>query len=306
MALTLLEIVTDVCEEVGVTSPNAVVSATDEQTIQMLALINRALKFLQTRYEWRRCVVQYVFQTSASVTGLTGDVTANSGVITNISSTASLSAGMIAAGEGLAAGFPSILTVDGPTQITLDMTASTTGTGVALTFSAQDYALPSDFDRMVSDTNFDRTDFWSNVGPKSSQEWQYLNSGLISISPRFRWRMYGNKVRFFSAPGAVYNMVFEYVSNFTVLATAGTVPTKSKFTADTDTCIFADDLITLGLKAYWYRAKGLQWEDTWNEFSDTASIRAAQDTSPPRLSLSPTYGEFLLTPESIPDASWTL
>lgn len=304
MALTLLEIVTDACEEIGITAPNAVVSATDEQTIQMLALCNRTVSFLQRRYEWRRCTVQYGFQTSASVTGITGDLTADSAIITNMSTTTGLSAGMIASGTGLE-GFPSIVSVDSGTQVTLDMAASTAGTAVALTFSTQDYSLPSDFDRMVSDTNFDRTDFWSNVGPKSSQEWQYLNSGLISISPRFRWRLYQNKVRFFSAPAAVYNMVFEYVSRFTVVTTAGTNPTKAKFTVDTDTCIFPDDLVLLGLKAYWYRAKGLAWEDTWQEFTDTASTVAAQDGAPPRLSLSPHYGEFLLTPESIPDGNWT-
>ena len=305
MALTLLDFVTDSCEELGLTAPNAVVGATDEQTIQMLALANRVLQFLQRRYEWRRCTVQYVFQTSDSVTGETGDVTADSAVITNITDTSALAAGMIVAGDGIE-GFPSILTVDSASQITMDMAASTTGTTVALTFSTQDYALPSDYDRMVSDTNFDRTNFWSNIGPKSSQEWQYLNSGLISISPRFRWRLYGNKIRFFSAPAAVYNMVFEYVSTYTVLATVGTSPTKAKFTVDTDTCIFPDDLVILGIKAYWYRAKGLSWQDTWQEFTDTASTAAAQDGAPPRLSLSPQFGEFLLTPESIPDGNWTL
>lgn len=305
MALTLLEIVTDACEEIGVTAPNAVVSATDEQTIQMLALCNRVVQFLQRRFEWRRCTVQYGFQTTASVTGVTGTLAADSPIITSMSSTASLTAGMIASGTGLA-GFPSIVTVDSGTQVTLDMAATIAGTGVALTFSTQDYSLPSDFDRMVSDTNFDRTDFWMNLGPKTSQEWQYLNSGLISISPRFRWRIYQNKIRFFSAPTTVYNFFIEYVSRFTVVTTGGTNPMKAKFTADTDTCIFPDDLVLLGLKAYWYRAKGLGFEDTWLEFTDTASTVAAQDMAPPRRSLSPSVGEFLLTPESIPDGNWSL
>jgi hypothetical protein len=60
-----------------------------------------------------------------------------------------------------------------------------------MTFAKQDYdPMPGGYDRMISDTNWDRTDHWRNLGPKSSQDWQFLQGGIISIGPRERFRIY--------------------------------------------------------------------------------------------------------------------
>ena len=63
----------------------------------------------------------------------------------------------------------------------MTMPATADGSGITLTFAKQDYSLPSDYARMVSDTNWDRTNHWRNLGTKSSQEWQWLQGGVISI-----------------------------------------------------------------------------------------------------------------------------
>lgn len=304
MAYTLLEIVAQVCNEIGITEPSAVVTSTDEQIKQLYALSNRVGLDLVRDYEWRRIVKQYVFQTTAAVT-VTGDLTSGSKVITNMSATGSLSEGMVLSADDIPS-FTQIVSVDSPTQVTVDMPATAAGTTVSLQFATQSYALPSDHDRIVSDTQWDRTDHWSNVGPKSSQEWQFLNGGIVSPGPRFRWRLYGNKIMFFSAPTTVYNFAYEYVSNFWVLATAGTAPTKAKFTADDDTCVFNDDLMILGLKFQWYRAKGLDFAVPLAEFGRSLSYSKAQDTPAPTMSLSPQISPLLITPNSIPDGNWDI
>lgn len=167
--------------------------------------------------------------------------------------------------------------------------------------STSEYDLPADFDRMVPDTHYDRTNDWQNRGPSSSQEWQWLNTGL-STTTQLRWRLYQNKIKFYSTPSAVYTMAFEYVSNLWVLADGGTAPTKSAFSLDTDTCVFHDDLMTTGLKYQWYRAKGLDFEPSLADFNRAKSMRQAQDIPEGAQSLSPRQREHTM----IQEGNWSL
>ena len=186
----------------------------------------------------------------------------------------------------------------------MNQPASASASGVALTFAKQDYAPPADYDRMISDTNWDRTNHWRNLGTKTSQEWQTIQSGLISTGPRERFRIYGNKLRIFPAVTTVYNLSFEYVSNYWVTATGGTAPTKTAFTADTDTCVFQDDLMLAGLKYYFLKAKKLAFGIELDDFNHVLSARKAEDVPAPALSLAPIDVPLLIGPWSISDGSW--
>jgi hypothetical protein len=302
--LTLLELVAQTCNEIGITEPSAVVGSSDTQYKQLLALSNRVGLDLVRDYEWRRLDTIYVFQTTTPYTK-TGTTVLDSETVSGMSDTTNLTAGMIVSGTGIA-DFTEIESVDSGTQITLNMPATAAGTGTTLTFSIQDYALPSGYDRIVSDTSWDRDDHWPNMGPKSAQEWQWLTGGAIAISPQFRWRFYGNKIRFFGAPGSIYSMAFEYISNYWVATSSSANPSKAKFTLDTDVCVFPDDVMVLGLKFQWYKTKGLDWQVPLAEFSRAVSYAKAQDSGAPKLSLAPNFQRQYITLDSVPDASWTL
>ena len=304
MALTLLETIEQACEELGLTAPNAAIGSSDTTVLQYIALVNRLLMDLVRENEWRRITKIHTFRTADSVTA-TGDPTVDTVTVTGMSSTASVSAGMQVSGTGIP-DFTEVASVDSGSQITMSMAATATGNDVTLTFSTQDFALPSDFDRIVSATNWDRSDHWMNLGPKSSQEWQWLNGGSISTAPRFRWRLYRNVMRFFPAPADVYNMAYEYVSNWTVIPAAGTHPTKARVTVDTDTFVFTDDVMVLGLKYLWKKTKGLDFAVELAEFLRAMSYCKAQDEGNPTLSLSPTFATNLVSPSAIPDGSWDL
>jgi hypothetical protein len=304
VALTLLQLVADTCNEIGITEPTAVVGSSDPQYKQLLALANRVGKDLVRDYEWRRLDTIYVFQTTASLTK-TGDFTSGATTITNMNNTTSLAAGMVVSGTSIP-DFTEIVSVDSASQVTINMPTEAAGTTVSLTFSTQDYSLPTDFDRQVNDTSWDRSDHWPQLGPKSSQEWQWLTGGSIAVSPQYRWRIYQNKVRFFGAPDSVLNFAYEYISNYWVLASGGTSPTKAKFTVDTDTCVFPDDVMVLGLKFQWYKTKGLDWQVPLAEFSRAVSYAKAQDTGAPKLSLAPSFSRQYVTLDSVPDGNWTL
>ena len=302
MSYTLLQLVDQMSAELGLTQPASVIGSSNNQTIQILALANRLGKDLVRDFEWQRLVQAYIWQTQTAVS-TTGNITANSKVITNIPSTAALQVGNVVTGTGQTP-YAEILTIDSLTQVTLNAPVTTSTSSVSMTFAKQDYDLPSGYDRMISDTNWDRTDHWRNLGTKSSQDWQFLQGGIISIGPRERYRIYNNKFRIFQALTTVYNFSFEYVSNWWVCAAGSDQGSKSAYTADTDTCIFPDDLMLAGLKFYFLKAKKLDYSIELGEFMRSLSYCKAQDVPVSAMSLAPVGMNQLVGPWSVQDGNW--
>jgi len=302
MSYTLLQLVDQMSAELGLTQPATVIGSSNNQTVQILALANRLGKDLVRDYEWQRLVQAYIWQTQNAVS-TTGDITANSRVITNIPNTSGLQVGNVITGTGQTP-YAEILTIDSSSQVTLNAPVTTSTASVSMTFAKQDYDLPSGYDRMISDTNWDRTDHWRNLGTKSSQDWQFLQGGIISIGPRERYRIYNNKFRIFQALTTVYNFSFEYVSNWWVCATGSDQGTKAAYTADTDTCVFPDDLMLAGLKFYFLKAKKLDYSIELGEFMRTLSYCKAQDVPVSAMSLAPVGMNQLVGPWSVQDGNW--
>jgi hypothetical protein len=302
MSYTLLELVDQVSGELGLSQPPSVIGSTNNQTIQLLALAQRLGKDLVRDFEWQKLVKAYIWQTQNAVSTI-GNITANSTVITNIPSTSALQVGNVITGTGQTP-YAEILTIDSSTQVTLNAPVTTSTASVSMTFAKQDYDLPAGYDRMISDTNWDRTDHWRNIGTKSSQDWQFLQGGIISIGPRERYRIYNGKFRIFQALTTVYNFSFEYVSNYWVCATGSSEGTKKEFTADSDTSVFPDDLMMAGLKFYFLKAKKLDYGIELGEFTRALSYNKAQDVPVPSMSLAPVGMNQLVGPWSVQDGNW--
>jgi len=302
MSYTLLELVDQVSGELGLTQPPLVIGSSNNQTIQLLALAQRLGKDLVRDFEWQKLVKAYIWQTQNAVS-TTGTITANSKIITNIPSTSALQVGNVITGTGQTP-YAEILTIDSSTQVTLNAPVTTSTASVSMTFAKQDYDLPAGYDRMISDTNWDRTDHWRNIGTKSSQDWQFLQGGIISIGPRERYRIYNGKFRIFQALTTVYNFSFEYVSNYWVCAAGSSEGTKKEYTADTDTSVFPDDLMMAGLKFYFLKAKKLDYGIELGEFTRALSYNKAQDVPVPSMSLAPVGMNQLVGPWSVQDGNW--
>jgi hypothetical protein len=302
MAYTLLQLVDQVSGEMGLSQPAAVIGSTNNQTVQLLALAQRLGKDLVREYEWQRLVKAYVLQTTAGIS-TTGTITAGSKVITSMGTTVGLEVGNVVTGTGQAP-YAEILTIDSGTQVTLNTPVATSTAAVSMTFAKQDYAMPTDFDRMISDTNWDRTNHWRNLGTKTSQEWQWLQGGIISVGPRERYRIYNNRLRIFQALTSIYTFAFEYVSNYWVMSAAATAGDKGAYTLDTDTSVFPDDLMLAGLKFYFLKAKKLDYSVELGEFMRALSYTKAQDVPVPAQSLAPIGMNPLVGPWSVQDGNW--
>lgn len=64
--MTLLSIVQDACNEIGLPAPSTVIGNTDKTVKQMLALSNRSGKMLAQRFEWQELITEEVHTTTAA------------------------------------------------------------------------------------------------------------------------------------------------------------------------------------------------------------------------------------------------
>jgi hypothetical protein len=296
--MNLLSLIQQVCDELAISRPSLVVGTTDQQTRQMSALLYRLGNDLTRQFEWQRLNKEHILQTVAY--SRTGTTTQGSNVITGISSTTGLSTQFCIAGVGVEP-FAQITSVDNPTQVTMNMPATASGT-FTFQFSQVQYNLPLDWDREIPQTEWDRTNRWPLMGPQSAQDWQSFKSGIVYAGPRQRFRIVGNTYAINPPPpnGLVFG--FEYISKAWINSAAGVSLTQ--FGSDSDTFIFTDSLLITGLKTQWKQAKGLDASFDLAEFRSLLEANKAQDKSYPKLSLSPYGSSILLTTNSIPDGNW--
>lgn len=127
---------------------------------------------------------------------------------------------------------------------------------------------------------------------------------MLSTGPRFRYRIYRNKLRLSPAPSTTTTQSFEYLTKNWVLITGGTHPSKTSFTVDTDTCIFDDELMVLAIQYFWQKSKGLEHTVTGGLLNDLLEITKSQDIPKSILSLSNHAASTLISPYNIPETGY--
>ena len=293
MARTLLQIINAAQQELGLptSSTTTVIGNTDPTTVQLLALAQLELDELRRYHNWTKLHNEYNLIVNVPLV-TTGDCTQNSAVITNIPSTATLSAGYFTvSGSGIPVA-SRILSVDSATQVTLTMENTVaTATSVDLTFSQDTYPEPSDFDHFENRTWWDRTNRWELLGPDSPQMDQWHRSGIVVTGPRRHFRQLGmlaNNYRIWPPPSEIANplqLAFEYISNYAVYL-AGSQTSFSQFwTNDTDTPILDDRAIIMGIKWRFWAQKGMNYGNMRMDYDNYVDRLVARDGGAPTLSM---------------------
>ena len=302
MPYTLLALLQQVTDELGITRPNTVISNSDAQIRQLLALSNKVGKDLVREYEWRRLVRENMFETTSARSGTALVSSANT--LTGLTSASSLCAtGDIVSGDGIPNWAE--VTVVTETQLTLNVSCEGSASATtSCTFARQYYDLPAGFDRQISRTQWDRSNSWHMYGNRSSQEWQWLKGGIVSSSPVYRYRIFGNRLKVHPVPTTRSRFANEYVSNLWIATSTTTDPTLAAYVADTDVAIFPDDVLVNGIKFQFLKAKGLEYASTLAEFNRSLSYAKAQDLPAENLSLDNEPRSFLIGTQNIPDGSW--
>lgn len=170
------------------------------------------------------------------------------------------------------------------------------------------YDLPSDWSYFKDQTQWDRTNHWPLLGPKSPAEWAWIKGSLVAPLPRLRYRVMNNKFVIYPKPTdpgfSSLNLSMEYVSGNWVL-TNGTTP-AAMVTTDGDTIQFDPWLMIKFLKLKFYELKQLDVTAFARDFMRVFEGKTGKDTGAPVLSLVPTSQPQFIGPYSIPDGSWNV
>ena len=187
MGSTMVQLMTQVTQELGVPVPSTVAGNNSQDIVQLLALMNAVGYELVRRAEWRELTKQYTFYTEA--TTATGNWVNGVAAITGLVSTTGLDTTYQVQGVGIPNA--TYITSVGPTSVALNYQVTQTVTGGTATFQKVKYALPADYVATVNRTHWDKSKRWEMLGPETAQQWEWLLSGYISTGPRVRWRLLG-------------------------------------------------------------------------------------------------------------------
>jgi hypothetical protein len=112
------------------------------------------------------------------------------------------------------------------------------------------YAFPAGFHRFINQTIWDRTNTTPMSGPVSGQAYEAVRSGSVATPSEFYsvFRVAANLFSIRPVPTSARTIAYQYINKFWILATGDPSATKEYFTVDTDTCVFDDDLMTMGIR----------------------------------------------------------
>jgi hypothetical protein len=299
MSLTMLQLMQDTSNELGLVAPTYVAGNTNQDVIQLLALMNRQGYNLTKEYDWRALQREYRFYTQSVST--TGDVLDGSYTILNVADTTGIVPNKwMVTGTGIPQDCY-VVAVSGST-VTLNQPAEQTAVGTTLTFGQTQYDLPPDYETITDRTQWDKTKHWEMLGPEDAQQWQWLKSGYISTGPRVRWRILGQYFNIWPMMNTQEYLGYEYRSKGWAESSTGAI--KNSFTADTDTTIFDDQIMILGTKLRYWQIKGFDTTALQQEYDRYLSVAKANDKGAPNLSFAPYPSKVLIGYANIPDTGY--
>ena len=149
------------------------------------------------------------------------------------------------------------------------------------------YALPSDFDRLVLETSYNRSENDILTGPISSSEYQLVNHGMATTgtTEKFRLKAASNALKFEldPTPSSTQTIGFEYVSTQFCQSSGGSG--QAVWTADTDTGILDETTMEMGITWRFKAAHGLEYGEDYKQYQLEVRQAVARNGSSPVLQL---------------------
>jgi len=183
-----------------------------------------------------------------------------------------------------------------------------------------DYTLPSDWSYFLDQTQWDRTNHWPLLGPKTAQEWQWLKGGLLSSGPRMRYRIVSGKFEVFPTPSSIntpssgtppgvfvpWELAMEYVADTWLKSATQANTYYASVKSDTNILLIDPWIMTAYLKLKYWEAKGLNTTAYTKDFLGTWEARIGKNKGAPMLTLAPRARTMLIGINNIPDGSWNV
>lgn len=166
----------------------------------------------------------------------------------------------------------------------------------------QTSAVPTDFGWYINESLWNRTTMRKLLGPVTAEQWQAqqaLNTGAV---PDAWFRFRGGNLLIYPSPTAGQTAAYEYVSSYWCQNSGGS--SQASMSADSDTAILDETLITLGVEWRFLKQKGLDYAESFRTYQIEVNKAIARDGGRPRLSMSrPVVPRFN---GNIPESGWSL
>ncbi len=118
------------------------------------------------------------------------------------------------------------------------------------------YALPSDYEKIASDTMWDTTQSRRMYGAKTKRDWSWIANSSASSGISYRWRLKGSRIQVHPTPESAFSFTYDYLSNIYCTSSSG-VGRENGWTDDTDLPKLPADLFISGIHYYFSKSKTL-------------------------------------------------
>jgi predicted GNAT superfamily acetyltransferase len=297
----MLQLVQQTTAELNLAVPSYVIGNTNQDVQQILALMNGAGYELLKEHDWQALQVQYRFYTqslTANATTVNGSYNLTFEAGTDLSAVDS---------QWQLTGYnipqdTYVVSANNTTKVVV-MSQMASGDGVQSVVCAQTaYDLPADFETITDRTQWDKSKHWEMLGPEDAQQWQWLKSGYISTGPRVRWRILDGQFQIWPVMNTNEYLGWEYRSKGWARSAAGAI--KNSFTADSDTTVFDDRIMTLYTKLKYFQVKSFDTTALMQDYQRYLTIAKANDKGAPNLSFAPYPSKVLIGYANIPDTGY--
>ena len=185
-----------------------------------------------------------------------------------------------------------------------------TTASITLATASSSYSLPTDFERLIEDSGWDRTNQFPMTGNIPVQQHQYWLSSLVTApSTRKEYRLFlGNNAStlyIHPTPDASESLSFIYIKKYWATDSLGNNPADT-ITADTDLTLYKPELLVKELKWRFRAAKGLDATAQKFECDNFKEVMLARDVSTGVLDMTGTQPMAPLDFVNIPDGNWSL
>lgn len=122
------------------------------------------------------------------------------------------------------------------------------------------YALPTDFFTGLFESGRNTTNRYSLIGSLSDADYNFLADGYLLNGLEASFRIFGlpgtNQFQYLPSTDTGSTILFDYISTNWIKTGASTF--AEAITADSNTCVFDDDIMILGVQWKWKQMKGLE------------------------------------------------
>lgn len=141
---------------------------------------------------------------------------------------------------------------------------------------SEDYPLPTDYDRMVQGMSVSSPSWpeWFFRDAGGLDQWTVIKSRGFDLTPGW-WIILGNRFHVYPILNAGNDANFYYITKDIFTATNGAP--KPEITADTDTFVLNERLLTLSLIWRWKAMKQMSYGEDLRLYEDALSQEMARD-----------------------------